>query len=342
MVLNIAQQLIENDFTPLIKNAGEDIFCGGKQVGTCIYCIIAIDAENTQYKEKFEKLSAFIASSYSKPNFNIVVVGLFVIKNEITAELKEFATANVETFEQFNVIKWVISPNGIEIFGKQPDRLLNLKQIIAMAMNNTSSAKSVEEMVQITKEQRQKMIVTKNIWLTFTMIGVLVVIYCLQMLDKQGFMTEYGSMISPIYNNVKWYRCFTSMFLHSGVDHIMANCLSLYIFGSRVERYYGKSWLLGIFLISGVLAAAVSGLFLDPYTYALGASGAIYGLMGAVLCYGLRTKKRVDGFDLYFLITFALIGLAAGCLMPNVDNTAHIAGFIFGMLLGRVKKIAKS
>ncbi len=333
MVLGIMQELLLNDFTPILSTqaakTGElGIFCAGKQAGPNLYCVIAVDARRPAYKQEFEHWAGYLGASHSMNDYNVVILGVFDT-DEVSDELKEYATATVESFEKINIIKWVLTPNGVEVYGRQPDRLLNIRTLLEKSLTEDMSGKTVADVTAYGHEKRRERIVSGNTFLTYIMIGVLIFIYILQIFDKNDTLIyDYAAL--PLGKG-EFYRNFTCMFLHGSVEHLLSNLLALYIFGTRVERYYGKKMFALIYFIGGVLASLTSSVFLSGM--ALGASGAIFALMGAVLMYSLRTKRSIDGFDLYFLIFFVLVGLAGGGLVAGIDNIAHIAGFVYGCVI---------
>lgn len=338
MILSIAKQLIDGEFKPILDVSSAvsnevDIFCGGKQVGPNLYCIIAVNADKPNYKQKFEQTAGYIGGSYSMQNFNLVILGVFAAK-EITDELREYASVEAETFEQVNILKWCITPQGVEVFGNQPNRLLNIRQLLENSLDDKATG-SLSEIVEQSRENKRASIVSRDTVLTYTIFAAVTVFFIIQTFgDGNAILDKYECL--PLGQG-EFYRYITAMFLHIGFMHYFSNMLALYIFGTRVERYYGKVWFLAIFFIGGILAGFTSSIFLK--TAAVGASGAIFALMGAVTAYCIKTKRSADGFDLYFLIIFALVGLAFGGLDGRIDNIAHISGFVYGLAIGMIKKV---
>lgn len=336
MVLSIAKQLIDGDFSPVLDTSSAlsgkvDIFCGGKQVGPNLYCVIAIDANAPDYKLKFEQTAGYIGGSYSMQNFNLIILGVFAA-DEMTDELKEYTSVEAETFEKVNVLKWCLTPNGVEVFGNQPNRLLDIKQRLENSLEVKATG-SIGTMVDENCEKKRASIVSRDTVMTYTVFAFITVVFALQALGDNNYIMDTFELL-PLGRG-ELYRYVTYMFLHGGFLHYISNMLGLYIFGTRVERYYGKAWFLAIWFIGGIMAGFVSSIFLK-YA-AVGASGAVFALMGAVAAYCIRTKRAADGFDLYFIIIFVLIGFAFGGLDPRIDNTAHIAGMLFGLAIGLLK-----
>jgi rhomboid protease GluP len=144
-----------------------------------------------------------------------------------------------------------------------------------------------------------------------------------------------GALIPALVAEGEAWRLVSSVFLHSGVVHLGFNMLSLYFLGSFVEAAFGRSRFLALYLLSGVsggLAYLYFGGFNAP---AVGASGAIFGLLGGVLGYALRrgTFSWQNPLIRQLLILLAL-NLYLGFSIPNISNTAHLGGLAGGFAFG--------
>ncbi|PIA35800.1 hypothetical protein AQUCO_03500279v1 [Aquilegia coerulea] len=130
------------------------------------------------------------------------------------------------------------------------------------------------------------------------------------------------------------WRLITCMWLHAGVIHLLANMLSLVFIGIRLEQQFGFVRIGVIYLLSGFGGSVLSSLFIRN-NISVGASGALFGLLGAMLAelitnWTIYTNKAAALFTLVVVIA---INLAVG-ILPHVDNFAHIGGFLTGLLLG--------
>jgi membrane associated rhomboid family serine protease len=131
------------------------------------------------------------------------------------------------------------------------------------------------------------------------------------------------------------WRLFTSMFLHIGVIHLLFNLYALYILGPLVEGYFGHTRFLIIYFLSG-LFASVSSFAFSPAISA-GASGAIFGLIGATTVYFFRYREnfgRRGKAMLQNMVFVIVINLMFGLSMSNIDNWAHMGGLLSGALIG--------
>ena len=144
-----------------------------------------------------------------------------------------------------------------------------------------------------------------------------------------------GALVPAAVAEGQVWLLLTSMFLHSGFIHLALNMLSLYFLGSFVEQAFGKSRFLALYLASG-LAGGIAYLYFGSFDeFAVGASGAIFGLLGGVLGYSLRsgTFSWQNPLIRQLLILTAL-NLYFGFSVPNISNTAHIGGLLGGAAFG--------
>ncbi len=144
-----------------------------------------------------------------------------------------------------------------------------------------------------------------------------------------------GALIPALVAEGQAWRLVTSAFLHSGFVHLALNMLSLYFLGSFAEVTFGRSRFLALYLISGIaggLAYLYFGSFNAP---AVGASGAIFGLLGGVFGFAIRrgTFSTRDPMISQLLLLTAL-NLFLGATIPGVSNTAHIGGLLGGLVFG--------
>jgi len=147
---------------------------------------------------------------------------------------------------------------------------------------------------------------------------------------------EYLLLFSQINSKVfegQIYRLFTAMFLHADIIHLFSNMLALLIFGTSVENNFYKYQFLLIYFVSGFLGNIFS-LFLLPYdSISLGASGAIFGLIGAVFVFFAREDKSFILFGLIYLVFFIFMSFA-----PGINLWAHLFGLLGGLILGYLFK----
>jgi len=169
---------------------------------------------------------------------------------------------------------------------------------------------------------------------------------------------KYGMIPASILSGEGLYTLFTSMFMHGGIIHLFGNMLYLHIFGDNIEDTFGHLWYVGFYVISGIAASFIHILSvsnsLGLYAPAVGASGAISGVLGAYLV--LFPKARILTLVFYYYITIAAIpaifllgfwflfqllegALTLGYGVPSgVAYWAHIGGFLAGMIIALIFK----
>lgn len=171
--------------------------------------------------------------------------------------------------------------------------------------------------------------------ITYTLILINIVIWLCMILYLNRFsdvkLLEVGGLVHFNVVHGEWYRLISSMFLHFNFEHILMNMLSLFIFGKIVESIIGSWRMLIIYIISGLYGNFVS-LSFNTSTISVGASGAIFGLIGSIFVIMYLSKnfnKKMIGQLLIALVV--LIGFSL--FMSNINIMAHLGGFISGVLI---------
>ena len=133
----------------------------------------------------------------------------------------------------------------------------------------------------------------------------------------------------------EWWRLLSSMFLHAGLIHLGLNSYVLWIFGNEIERQIGRLTTLAVFLVTGVFAGATSFAFAPGFRVAVGASGAIFGLVGAYVAYNyLRRHHVMAQARLRSALGMLAINLVIGFSIPLIDWRAHVGGVVAGLIAG--------
>ena len=144
-------------------------------------------------------------------------------------------------------------------------------------------------------------------------------------------LVQFGAMVRELVWEGELYRLLTSSFLHIGVFHLLCNMYCLYIVGGEVENFYGKWKFLLIYLGSAVLGNLLS--MATTSGVAAGASGAIFGLFGALIYFGYHYRVYLGSVIRSQIIPLVILNLGLGFMLPGIDNAAHIGGLIGGILL---------
>jgi membrane associated rhomboid family serine protease len=167
---------------------------------------------------------------------------------------------------------------------------------------------------------------------TLAMLVVLAAVFGLQYINPN--ITMKGAKITfRMTRDGQWYRLLTACFLHANLVHFGTNALSLWNIGQFVEVKFGKSRYLAVYLLSGI-AGNVLSTIVNPRSAGLGASGAVFGLVGAAACYFLQNKRYEPNSKaaLNSILRSIALNVYMGLSIPAIDNTAHAGGLIGGFL----------
>jgi len=154
--------------------------------------------------------------------------------------------------------------------------------------------------------------------------------------DSQQLIA-YGALSGPVTLQGQWWRILSAIFLHGGLLHIAINMFALWQVGVFVERLFGHRNFLIVYLGAG-LSGSFASLWWKPTVLSVGASGAIFGLYGALFGFMLAEHAAMPRELMRELrssaLTFVGFSLFAGFAMPGIDNAAHIGGLVGGLVLG--------
>lgn len=168
--------------------------------------------------------------------------------------------------------------------------------------------------------------------ITYILIAINVILFIIPLL-----FGEYNSLINnfcvdaSLIRSGQYYRILTGIFLHGSILHLLFNCYALFVIGSQVENFMGKFKYLIIYLFSGICGSIFSMIF-SSYP-SIGASGAIFGLMGALVYFGYHYRVYLGNVVKSQIIPLILLNLCIGFLSGGIDNFAHIGGLIGGSLI---------
>ncbi len=154
--------------------------------------------------------------------------------------------------------------------------------------------------------------------------------------DDPEVLLDYGAMFSPLIADGQYWRLFTAIFLHADVPHMLFNGLGLLFFGSLVEKTYGHLPFMVVYVVAG-LSGSVLSFSLNTEVIGAGASGAIFGVLGALgAFFGVqgRTVGALARINLAAVAVMAGIGLGYGLVTPRIDNWAHLGGLAGGAAMG--------
>lgn len=274
-------------------------------------------------------------------NRNLDADSLKRFNNKILVEL------SLNSHKKINILNVLITPNGmfddmtrqivenvenvwlftedygkLYVFENQPSDFDSLYDLIdkKTLVNNRRSQHNLIRMFGVVTP-------------VLVLINIFVYIACVYVYQP----TELAVDVYGISEKRQYYRFLTSMFTHFGITHIFGNMVILIALGARVENIIGRLNYAIIYIVTGLAAAFASYInffYNDIHAYSAGASGAIFGLLGVLVVIAIYNKGRVRDLSLVNMLILFILTLADGLMSEGVDNVAHAAGFIAGILAG--------
>jgi membrane associated rhomboid family serine protease len=167
---------------------------------------------------------------------------------------------------------------------------------------------------------------------TYALIATNVLVYLVTVAQGTGINAPGGKVFTdgilfgPLVAQGDWWRLFTAAFLHASLIHLGLNMLALYWLGSVVEMFLGPVRYLALYVVAG-LAGSAGALIVDPTQPTVGASGAIFGILGALLIIEYQQTGQLAGQAMSLIV----INLIFSFAIPNISYGGHIGGLIGGI-----------
>jgi membrane associated rhomboid family serine protease len=175
---------------------------------------------------------------------------------------------------------------------------------------------------------------------TYTLLAIYVLVWLLMEAaggsQDQEVLLNFGAMFGPYIAGGEYWRLLTATFLHVGLMHLVFNSITLLIFGRIVEGVFGPVRFIIVYAVAG-LSGSVASFLINSLSIGAGASGAIFGVLGALVAYYLARREVLGEMgrqSLTGLLILAGINLVIGFTTPRIDNWAHIGGFVGGFAVG--------
>lgn len=330
VILKILHYFItEEDYKPVIINGLEnEIWLENMQKDLKLIRINTNYIHNEeQYKNDIYKAQSIMKSiKKSTFSFRMTMLNLLLDTGESVEVLD---TKNIETIKVEKISDFKKNKVVNEFFPKVKDAILTKK---ADALEFFKLTEDMNEKTIKNEKKLEKIFSPKKPVITYLLLVLNILVFLYEMLN--GDITyDFANNYERVFTYHEYYRLFTSLFLHADILHIACNMYSLYILGPIVERYYGKTKFLIIYILSGLIGNLFSCLFMTNITYSLGASGALFGLLGSIMYFTYYYRATLQGLLRSPLIPSVLANLAIGFMIPGIDVSAHIGGLVGGFLV---------
>lgn len=361
MIANFSQELykklIQNGFST-IRGIYQDTVIDNntkfiiliKEEGASWFVVVLVNMDLLSISEfnKFN-LEHIVIFNKFKQKYNaknIVVTNIMITKNP--TEIINSYINNLEDFieEPINIIYWNIniSDGNVIVNEKHPTEVLNLRKIMTEAYNDVKPritqynyGKDINDLKILAFNEdpyKQK----NNIpYFTYAIILVNLLIFIVMELNGGSSNIQNLIIFGAIEPNLilfekEYYRLFTAMFIHIGFSHLAFNTFSIYIFGSRAEKYYGHYNFITIYILGGLVGSLFSVLF--TRSISAGASGAIFSIVGAIAVIAKLRGRNLEGLNYYTMLMYIIFSLGVNLMMTGIDNFGHLGGLIGGCVLG--------
>lgn len=286
----------------------EEVFFAIKELREGIYCVLITNEE----RRDSDYLEAFVyINTLGKPfSLNIVIL----------ADEEYSYGEGAETVD-----KLIINSDNYEIIHCDPG-CIPLKELF----ENNYKKRNIKD----------SFFKDKILTLAIIAINIIVFIVMQYKIYNSGntvneILINLGAKYNPLIENGEVWRLLTCAFLHSGFIHIGCNMYSLYIIGPQINQIYGWYKYLIIYTISCITSSLLS-FYMSPYGISVGASGGIFGLMGALLAFAVIERHRIEKRYLSSLLQIIIINLFIGLNIRNIDNFGHIGGLLGGISIGYI------
>ena len=256
------------------------------------------------------------------------------LKKPISSNAKKPFTMNVyflHESERFDEMERLREKTGLDLSVEEIDELEEEEKERKVADYKQTIFHEFKNRI----EKRRKVFSNGKPLFTYILIA-LNIFFFLQQINNGGSenidtLIDMGAKYNPLIMEGEWWRLLTSMFLHIGFVHILMNMVALFYLGTAIERIFGRTRFLVIYFLGGIAGSIAS--FATSISISAGASGAIFGLFGALLFFGLIYKdvfKETMGMNIVFIL---VLNLVIGFSIPEIDMGAHLGGLLGGFLI---------
>lgn len=259
----------------------------------------------------------------------------------IYLDLGESVNLTSDSESESVVVKKITDLKNEHLISVFPDILTKTKyeekgmELFAKITNDINNANKEKT------KKLDKIFSIKKPIITYCIIALCILAFILMYIFGNGSsdnltLIKFGANLDILTVGLgEYFRLITCSFLHIGIFHLLFNMYALYVIGSQAESFFGKIKYLIIYLFSAVSASLLSLMF-SANVISAGASGAIFGLMGALLYFGYHYRIYLGNVIKSQIIPIIVINLLFGFLVSGVDNAAHIGGLIGGFLMAMV------
>ena len=329
--------IVKENYSPIIiKGIEDEIWLENKNNE---YSIVRIVTRKIINKEQYDYdvlKTKHIAKQLKRKllDFSMNVLSIYLDKNFYTKEIDNFddkyigiVVKDEDDFINNEYInkayknlrdKFVYKEEGFELISKL--------------------TKEIEEKNIKEGQEREKYMKNNKPIITYILIFINIVMFVLMYMlgngsENTNTLIDFGANYILLTKAGEYYRLITSGFLHIGLIHLLLNMYSLYIVGTQVEYFYGKVKYIIIYLFSLIMGSLFTVALSSVNTVSAGASGAIFGLLGSILYFGVKYRGYIGNSLINQIVPVVALNLIIGFTTPGIGNAAHIGGLVGGYLI---------
>lgn len=330
--------ITEENYNPIVVNGVKDEIWLENSEGP--YYIVRINSNNIFNKEQLDfdhfKTENIVKQIKKKTfSFNVNTLNILLDLNE---DLKLENVKNIVDAPIYDENTNTITNESIlEAFPNINEKLLKDAKGIDLMINVT---KDINEKTEKENRQYEKTFSTKKIYVTNIMMGICILCFLITIVfGGLGSLADVPTNVLALLgaNNIYFlksgeiWRLLSYMFLHGSLIHLLVNMYSLYLIGTQIENYYGKTKYIIIYIISGICGGLLSAVGIGANAISVGASGAIFGLLGALAYFGYHYRLYLGNVLKTQIIPVIAINLLIGVMLTGIDNFCHIGGLVGGI-----------
>lgn len=295
------------------------------------YRVIRINSNPINNKEQFEfdqyKIKG-ILKQVKKKTMSLSVNALNInLREKDNLELNNFK--NIDNIHLHDLDDALNNNDLIEVFPGIKNNLVSNTDGLDLIFNVT---KDINEKTERENKKFEKIFSIKKPYITYAIMALCIIMYIVTVALGNNNMALYilGANYKEAVLDGQIFRLITYAFLHGGIIHLFCNMYSLYIIGKEIENKYGYIRYIIIYLISALCGGLLSSAFSDGIS--IGASGAIFGLLGSLLYFGYNFRLYFKDSLIKQIIPVILLNLMLGFTLSGIDNACHIGGLVGGYL----------
>ena len=326
IVMRLVHYLItQENYTPIVVNGVKNEVWLENNEGP--YKIVRINSNYIHNKEQY-RFDIFKINNIAKQikkktlSLKVNVLNIFLDLND---DVKVSEVKNIDSISVKNDKELINNKLINNAFPSIKTGLIDDKDNVDLLINVTND---INEKTAKDNKVYESVFKPKKIIVTNVIITLCVLVCILQLFNSK--LLYLGANISDFVKMGEVYRIITCTFIHAGIIHLLCNMYSLYVLGPQLEAFIGKARFIFVYIISAISGSLMSLIFTAGAS--VGASGAIFGLLGSLLYFGYHYRIYLGSVLKNQIIPIIILNILLGFMLPGVDNAAHIGGLIGGYL----------